>query len=144
MIARAFAADLDEHVEGVRFDPDGAAGNIFVAREMPSSPDVAVLVLAPLAPTSDRLPHAWVNLQLLVRGARRAVEAHDALCGALIDHLDCRPAGVIGADPHTARLVGCTFASMAPLGDDANQRPETSLNFRALIHNPTSHRSTSP
>ncbi len=143
MIAEAFAHDLADNVAGLTYNPTTAYGNVGTGREMPSAPDQFVLVLPVLVPFADRLAHATVALQLLVRGDMRDEPGHDALCTLIRDHLDCHPGGEVGAVGDTVHLVGCTFQSETPLPLDASGRPEQSLNFRALIHHPTTHRSTS-
>lgn len=142
MLARAIAKYLTT-LGIVDYRDQTAGGDCFLAH-MPSSPDVAVMVM-PYGGLEQRT-RSSVDLpivQLIIRGERndplggleRARAAYAALAcldGQTLDD---------GGDDEV-HVIGCTPAQSGPipLGMDENQRHEWSLNFDFRISNPTTHR----
>lgn len=147
MLYSAVAKHLPTVVPGLVYDPTGTTGNVFVAL-MPSTPDVAVAVMpaggAP-QPTLDPSDHPAV--QILVRGPehdpRPGLQLAGDIYGALqaLDLTRLDPGG-----PDEVLVITCDARQTGPIpmGPDANDRHEWSLNFDFVVSAPTVHRPLTP
>lgn len=139
-------AAVAKHIAAARpeltFDATGATGNVFVLT-MPSSPDVAVAVMAGAhRPQRTNAPTDLPAVQLIVRGdedPRTALAEADALYGLLagLDGVTLDEGG-----PDAVFVHGSTPVQSAPvaMGLDPNRRHEFAVNFDLSIHNPTANR----
>lgn len=142
MLAAAVARHLAD-LNLVTFDETGVTGDCFVAT-MPPTPDEAVALMPSAGlPQLSKAPTDLPGLQALVRGPEfdprpgyaRARDIYDAL--TCLDHVTLD----LGGD-HEVFVIGCTAmqSEPVPIGRDANQRHEWSLNFSFRTHAPTTHR----
>lgn len=142
MIAVAIARYLDANVTGVTLST-GRTGNLFLGR-LPDTPDEAVAVMPqPGRPQLDRSPTDLPNVQVLVRGAKRTHVGGYDLARSIYDALNCLDGVLLAAGgDDEVFLIGCTAVQSdpIPLGPDALERPEWSLNFQCTTHQPTTHR----
>lgn len=143
MLAVAVAKYLDDQLPDLTFREDQRGGNVFVA-SMPSEPDEAVAVMpSGGVEQPDRTGHDMPTLQILVRGKRMAPRPSYELARAIYSKLACLDLVVLDEDgPDEVKVIGCTAmqSDPVPLGQDANQRHEWSLNFRLHVHAPTANR----
>ena len=142
MIAVAIAKHIDANVSGITRS-NTAGGNLFLGR-MPDKPDEAVAVMPqPGLPQFDRSPTDLPTVQVLVRGAKRTPMSGYERARAIYDALNCLDGVLLdeGGDDEVF-VIGCTAAQSdpIPLGPDATERPEWSLNFQLITHQPTTHR----
>lgn len=149
MIGLHFATDLAT-LDGLTYAPTDVDGNVFVDW-MPDTPNLAVAVmhgagLPQMTRNADDLP----TLQVIVRGEQHDPASALLLCRAIYDRYQCRDGweltGALDADGDPIPPVwvsGCSALQSAPvpMGRDQLDRPEYSLNFSLLTHNPTTHRS---
>ena len=143
MIATAVAKYLDAQVAGITLSSTAGAGNIFLAR-MPDTPDEAVAVMPqPGLPALDKTPTDQPVVQVLVRGGKPTPMGGYARARAIYDALHCLDGVLLddGGDDEVF-VIGCTAqqSDPIPLGPDALERPEWSLNFQLTTHSPTTHR----
>lgn len=143
MIAVAVAKHIDANVTGVTRSTTAGAGNLFLGR-MPDQPDEAVAVMPqPGRPQYDRSPTDLPNVQVIVRGAKRTPMSGYERARAIYDALNCLDGVTLdpGGDDEVF-LIGCTAqqSDPIPLGPDALERPEWSINFALTTHQPTTHR----
>lgn len=142
MIAVAIAKHIDANVSGITRS-NTAGGNLFLGR-MPDKPDEAVAVMPqPGLPQLDRSPTDLPTVQVLVRGAKRTPMSGYERARAIYDALNCLDGVLLdeGGDDEVF-VIGCTAVQSdpIPLGPDATERPEWSLNFQLITHQPTTHR----
>lgn len=143
MIAAAMAIEADLTIPQLTYRPTSTGGNVFLDW-MPDDPNVAVAFMTqPGRPQLGKGAHDFPDVQALVRGAPYDAEGAHALAQAICDAFHCRPASTWAAGTdHEVWVIGCTAAqsSPVPIGRDARERPEYSLNFRLTVHQPTTHR----
>ena len=82
-------------------------------------------------------------VQVLVRGGKRTPMGGYERARAIYDALHCLDGVLLddGGDDEVF-VIGCTAqqSDPIPLGPDALERPEWSLNFQLTTHSPTTHR----
>lgn len=143
MIAVAVARHLAATVDGLTMDETLGTGNVFIDW-MPSTPDVAAAVMSqPGEPQLTNDPSDVAGVQVLIRAARGDVRPGHAMARTVYSELTCLDLVTLDdGGPDEVFVVGCTAlqSDPAPIGQDENQRPEWSLNFRLHTHAPTAHR----
>ena len=75
--------------------------------------------------------------------SQRGAEGGYALARSIYDALHCLDGVTLdGGGPDEVHVIGCTAqqSDPIPLGPDALERPEWSLNFQLRTHSPTPHR----
>jgi hypothetical protein len=133
MISASLASYIGANVEGCTYDPFGVDGDVFVER-MPDAPHAAVCVRSTGGdPQLSKLPTDLPNVQVVVRGEPGVPTSGHARARAIYAALNCLDAIELPGEPEGAAtwLVGCTArqSDPVPLGPDALDRPEWSLNF---------------
>lgn len=143
MLSAATAKHLALSVTGLVYesDDDEVPDTVF-HEHMPSSPDTAVAVMSAGGRPQPTLgAHDFPSVQVLVR-ALDAQTGHD-LAMAIYGELHGLDRSTLddGGDDEVF-VIGCTATQSAPipLGKDANQRQEWSLNFDLTIDAPSTHR----
>lgn len=143
MLAYAVAKYLGAQVGTLAFTASSGTGNVFVDY-MPASPDAAVMVSGqPGLPQLSKLPTDLPGLQVIVRGAPHAATTAHAVARAIYSALTCLDGVTLDDNgAHEVYVIGCTASQSepVPMGRDANERPEYSLNFQLRVHAPTTHR----
>lgn len=140
MLAAAIAKHIATTIPALEFDAAGVAGNVFVAA-MPSSPDVAVMVMPTGGwPQPDFTPERIPTVQLIVRSQRHDPRPGWQLAKRLLEALDGLDLVTLdegGSDE--IRLLGCTAVQSSPasMGMDENRRHEWSLNLVCRIWEPS-------
>lgn len=128
-------------VTGLRWDPAGTTGNVFLAH-MPDQPDVAVTIMAAGGRRqATKGAYDLPGVQLLVR--HTAPHTGLDLAQAIYDQLACLDHVTLAAATADAVFVhGLTpqQSGPIPMGLDAARRYEWSLNFDSMIRNATSLR----
>jgi hypothetical protein len=143
MIAAAVARHLSTRIVGLRYDPVGKDGNVFVAF-MPDRPNIAVAVMPTGGlPQMTKDPDDQPGVQIIVRGDRNMPRASYELARDIYGELTCLDLVTLdeGGDDEVF-VVGCTAlqSDPVPMGQDSNQRHEWSLNFGLHTHAPTLNR----
>ncbi len=141
MLAIAVAKYLDTQVTGITYS-EATGGNVFI-NAMPSSPDVAVAIMA-TGGRSQPSKHAisLPSLQFIVRGPS-PVASH-ALATAILDALDSLDMVTLDdGGAHEVYVHGFTAAQSAPIsmGLDENRRHEWSVNIDSSTYAPSPNRS---
>jgi hypothetical protein len=128
---------LGEHVAQLDYSMVGPA-NVFLDN-MPDSPSKAVAVYSDAGPESDtKLPYDYMDFQVVVRSDADEQWALD-VWQAIYDELHGLENVTL---PDGTHLVYCiaTQSSPFPFGEDADQRPQYSCDFRTEIYRPTTRR----
>lgn len=139
LVTEAFALYLHAIGLGV-YNPSGTGGTLFLD-ELPADPEAAVaLARYSAGESSASLPYDTVSVQARVRAARADRRTAAVLAQDIYDRLH----GLGSVElPGGLWLCLCVGSQGGPiyLGRDANHRPEWTVNFRAELHRPTTHRS---
>ncbi|MGH3323261.1 MAG: minor capsid protein [Streptomyces sp.] len=138
-ILEEFAALLELRALGT-FKEDGSAGGTIFLAALPTTPDDAIAVARYGGPESDsRLPYDELALQIRVRGKANDARTAETKAQAVYD-------GLHGLGMLT--LPGGTWLQLAIaaqggpiyIGRDDNGRHEYTVNVRAEVSRPTTHR----
>ena len=138
MLAYAIAKYLASKVDGLTYDEDDVAGNVFVGW-MPETPDVCVAVMAqPGLANMSKSPTMLPGIQLIVRNA--VEDTGYTLALACQAELDCLDQTVLDpGGPDEVRIITSTATTSDPasMGRDENERCEWSVNLQLRIVRPT-------
>lgn len=140
MIEFPVAELLDTNIDVLDFKPDTWDGNLFIAH-LPSSPDLAVMLMptgGPTSPGSATLGYDDQTIQVMVRGGSHDPTTPYDLGVLIFNELQGLRSIYLG----DTWLVHCKALQIRPesLGQDANERYRFTQNFNFHVRNQTKHR----
>lgn len=144
MLTRAIAKHLDT-LGIVSYSDTAVRGTNCFVQHMPDEPDAAVAIMATGGNAlGSRLAYDEPNVQILVRGAAHDHATPYGTARSIFSALHCLDLTVLdvgGVDEVFVQSITALQSDPIPLGVDANERQEWSLNFACSTKSPTAHRS---